>query len=282
MDILQNPEDLQDSCRVWRRGGRTTALVPTMGYFHEGHLSLMRWARENADRVVVSLFVNPTQFGPGEDLDAYPRDFARDRKLAEETGVDALFCPPPAAMYQADHATWVEAPSLAEHLCGKDRPVHFRGVATVLTKLFFLALPDLAVFGEKDWQQLTIIRRLARDLNTPTRVVGLPTVREADGLAMSSRNVNLSPEERAQAPHIRKGLELARSQADEGVADTADILAHCREYYAAHMPLGREDYVQVVHADTIRPVDTVGPRTLIAAAFRFSRARLIDNLLVRP
>ncbi|MDR2075781.1 MAG: pantoate--beta-alanine ligase [Desulfovibrio sp.] len=282
MDIVTVPSELQARCLAWRAEGLRLALVPTMGFFHAGHTSLMREGRKRADRLVVSLFVNPAQFGPEEDLDRYPRDPERDARTAEGCGVDILFMPAPEAMYAADHATWVEVPELAAPLCGRSRPTHFRGVATVVTKLFLLAQPHLALFGRKDWQQLTIIRRLARDLAIPVEVLGLPTVREEDGLAMSSRNAYLSPEERRQAPHIRKGLLFARKLIQEGARETSLLDAAVREYWAQHFPLGRVDYLSFVHPETLRAVEHVRGPVLAAAALQAQKARLIDNLLIDP
>ena len=206
MQIFTNPQELAAQCKAWHRAGDDIALVPTMGYYHQGHEDLMAFARTQAKRLVVSLFVNPTQFGPGEDLEAYPRNAERDADIARSHGADALFMPQPETMYAPDHATWVEVPELSRGLCGLTRPVHFRGVCTVVLKLFMLSAADVAVFGQKDWQQQAIIKRMVRDLNLPVRIETRPTVREADGLALSSRNVYLSPEERAQAPQIRQTL----------------------------------------------------------------------------
>ncbi len=239
----------------------------------------MRRGRALAGKLVVSLFVNPTQFGPGEDFAAYPRDAARDAAVASRLGADLLFAPTPESMYHPDHSTWVEVPDLAAGLCGLSRPTHFRGVCTVVTKLFMLVQPTVALFGEKDWQQLAIIRRMARDLSIPVDVRGVPVVREADGLALSSRNVYLTPEERAQAPHLQKGLALAAGMAAKGETAPADLARAVRAYWAAHMPLGREDYLSFVHPDSLAPATDAATPTLAAAAVRFSRARLIDNLL---
>ena len=224
MQIIHSPEALHSVCAEWRRQGLKTALVPTMGYYHAGHASLISYARSVADKVIVSLFVNPTQFGPNEDLEAYPRDFEKDSALVRELGGDVLYAPEPENMYAPDHATWVEVPALANTLCGLSRPIHFRGVCTVVLKLFMLAQPSLAVFGEKDWQQLAIIKKMVSDLNVPVEVVGRPIVREADGLALSSRNVYLTPEERAQAPQIRKSLEMAAGLAAGIVAGIVGLL----------------------------------------------------------
>ena len=208
MQIITDPHAFQAACLEFGRQGLTSALVPTMGALHEGHKSLMDAGRPLADKLLVTIFVNPTQFGPGEDFNNYPRDFSHDCELARASGADVLFAPENAAMYAPDHATWVEAPALAETLCGASRPGHFRGVCTVVLKLFNLARPTFALFGEKDRQQLCIIKKMAADLNLPLEVRGCPTVREADGLALSSRNKNLTEEERRQAPHIIKGLRL--------------------------------------------------------------------------
>lgn len=282
MQILENPSALSLQADQWRAAGERVALVPTMGYFHDGHLSLMRRARELADRVVVSRFVNPTQFGPNEDLAAYPRNAEQDAALAAEAGVDALFQPAPEAMYRPDHATWVEVPALASVLCGATRPIHFRGVCTVVLKLFHLARPHVAVFGEKDWQQLAIIRQMIRDLDVDVRIEGHPIVREADGLALSSRNAYLTPEERDQAPGIYRGLRMVGERVRQGERD-ADAL---RDALAAHLrrdvPLGEPDYLALVHPDTLQPLSRLEDAALIAVAVRLGRARLIDNLKLLP
>lgn len=284
MRIVTDPADLQAACLTARAAGRRTALVPTMGFLHAGHLSLMRHARAESDLLAVSLFVNPSQFGPGEDLANYPRDLERDAALAEGEGADILFTPTAEAMYPPGFATVVEVPALAAGLCGRSRPVHFRGVATVVTRLLLLTLPHLAVFGEKDWQQLAIIKRLARDLGFPTRIEGRPIVREPDGLALSSRNVYLSAEERAQAPSLCRGLRLARQWAEAGERDAVGLVERLRRWYADHLPLGVIDYLEIVDADAITPLDRLpepgAARALLAAAVRLGKARLIDNILL--
>ncbi len=280
MEIVSDPDALRKTCRDWLRQGVVTGLVPTMGYLHAGHESLLRLARERAERVVASIFVNPTQFGPGEDLDAYPRDLDRDAALAEKAGVDVLFTPAPEAMYAPGAATWVEVPSLARHLCGASRPTHFRGVCTIVAKLFLLAQPALAVFGEKDWQQLAIIRRMVADLGFPVEIVGAPLVREADGLALSSRNVYLTPAERTEAVHINKGLALAAERIAGGEQDAGRVLAEARVYFEAHLPSGTIDYLECVDPERIEPLSRLAGPALLAAAVKFSRARLIDNRLV--
>ncbi|WP_428569791.1 MAG: pantoate--beta-alanine ligase [Solidesulfovibrio sp. DCME] len=280
MDIISDPGELRKRCREWLCCGVVTGLVPTMGYLHAGHGSLLRLARERADRVVASVFVNPTQFGPGEDLDAYPRDLERDAALAATAGVDVLFAPTPQSMYAPEAATWVEVPALAEYLCGASRPTHFRGVCTVVTKLFLLVQPAVAVFGEKDWQQLAILRRMTADLGFPVEIVGGPIVREADGLALSSRNVYLTPEERGQAAHINKGLELAEAMVAAGERDPAVVLARVRGYFASYIPAGIVDYLACVHPARLYSLERIEGPALFAAAVKFSRARLIDNRLV--
>ena len=280
MDILANPAQVRERCYDAFRRRVTVALVPTMGYLHAGHESLLRYAREHADLVVTSVFVNPTQFGPGEDLDAYPRDLEHDAAVAKAAGVDILFTPSPEAMYRPGAATWVEVPSLANHLCGLTRPIHFRGVCTIVSKLFLLTLPTIAVFGQKDWQQAAILRRMTADLGFPVTVVARPIVREADGLALSSRNVYLSPAERSQAVHINQGLALAERLAGDGERDAGRILAAVREYFAAHMPDGTIDYLECVDPEQLTAKERLDGPVLFAAAIRFPGARLIDNRLV--
>lgn len=282
MQSITDPETLRARCFRWRCHGLTTALVPTMGAFHPGHASLMRWARENADRVVVSLFVNPAQFGPGEDLAAYPRDPERDGALVEECGADALFMPAEADIYAPDHATWVAVPGLSDVLCGRSRPTHFRGVCTVVCKLLLLTLPSLAVFGRKDWQQLAVIRRMARDLLIPSRIVGRPIVREPDGLAMSSRNAYLSPAQRDQAPNLYAGLLRAKESVQSGCMSSKELLRDLAGWYAATLPEGRIDYLELVDPDSLQPVTSLDRPALLAVAVHLGRARLIDNILLHP
>ena len=283
MHTLTDPQQAAALAREWRFSGRRTVLVPTMGFFHAGHESLMRRARELGDTVIVSLFVNPAQFGPGEDLAAYPRDAQRDAATAQKLGVDLLFTPDVSAMYAPDHATWVEVPELSAGLCGASRPTHFRGVCTVVAKLFMLLLPQIAVFGQKDWQQLAILRRMARDLNIPVTLEGCPIVREADGLALSSRNAYLTPEERAAAPHFQQGLLRAKGLYEAGERRTAALALAVRDYWAAHLALGQEDYLSFVHPESLAPApDILAPAEpcLAAGALRLGRARLIDNILL--
>ncbi len=277
---IDDPKAMQELGLTWRREGLTVGLVPTMGYWHAGHLSLMDWARERCDLLVASIFVNPTQFGPGEDLENYPSDIERDALLARKHGVDALFTPMRDAMYDPDHGTWVNVPDLTRTLCGASRPGHFQGVATVVCKLFNLVQPAFAVFGQKDWQQLAVIRKMARELDIPVRVEGRPIVREADGLAMSSRNVYLSPAERAEAPRIRQGLLLLEELIRSGERDSRVLRQGTLDYYATHLPMGRLDYLELVHPSTMQALDRVQGDVLVAVAMRMGKARLIDNLFI--
>jgi pantoate--beta-alanine ligase len=259
--------------------GASVGLVPTMGALHEGHLSLIRAARAQNDVVVVSIFVNPMQFGPTEDLAKYPRDLERDLRLVRQAEGDLVFSPSPEEMYAPDRSTWVDVEGLTEGLCGRSRPGHFRGVCTVVAKLFAICQPDRAYFGEKDAQQLAVIQRMVRDLNTRVEVVPCPIVREADGLAMSSRNVRLTPAARAQAPVLHRALLAARALVDEGEHDAAALDKAIRETLA-DATLGEIDYVGIVRADDLTRVTTVTGTCLLALAVRFGDVRLIDNLRV--
>jgi pantoate--beta-alanine ligase len=274
---VTSPASMQELGLGWRREGRIVGLVPTMGYWHEGHLSLMRWARERCDVLVASIFVNPTQFAPGEDLENYPSDLERDSARARECGVDALFTPVKDDMYVPEHGTWVNVAELDRNLCGRSRPGHFQGVATVVCKLFNLVQPTFAAFGEKDWQQLAVIRKMTRELDIPVRIEGRPIIREADGLAMSSRNVYLTAEERAVAPHIQKGLCLLEDLVRTGEADAARLRGAVEDYYREHIPTGQLDYLELVDPVTIQTAEQVRSDVLAAVALRLGRARLIDN-----
>lgn len=255
-------------------------LVPTMGSLHEGHLSLTRRARAENDLVVMSLFVNPTQFGAGEDFDRYPRDLDRDLHLAGDMGVDVVFHPVPGEMYDSGHCTWVDVEGLTDHLCGAGRPGHFRGVATVVTKLFGLCRPERAYFGQKDAQQALLIRKMAADLDLGVDVVVCPIVREPDGLALSSRNIYLTPAERAQAPMLFRALREAEAAIAAGERDAGVVLETVRNVLA-EAPLGRADYVEVVAADDLQPLDVIAGDVVVAVAVRFGGTRLIDNVMVK-
>ena len=278
--IIEKIDEMQSLSFELRTKGKKIVFVPTMGYFHEGHLSLMRWGRKHGDVLVVSVFVNPTQFGPNEDLSRYPRDLERDKALAEKEKVDVLFVPKAEDMYSDDHSSWVEVKGLSEVLCGKSRPGHFRGVCTVVCKLFNIVQPHIAVFGEKDWQQLKIIQKMVKDLNIPVKVVGRPIVREKDGLAMSSRNTYLSSEERKEATNIYKGLQLAKSFVKQGILDREELLTRVKNFYKEKIPLGKIDYVELVHPEKLYPVERVEGKALLAVAIFIGKARLIDNILL--
>lgn len=281
MKIITAPDELQHICMKWRVQGQKTALVPTMGYYHEGHISLMQYARKVGQKVVVSLFVNPTQFGQGEDLAAYPRNPERDAAIAESNGVDILYMPQSEDMYSPGHATWVEVPKLAQTMCGISRPTHFRGVCTVVLKLLMLALPEIAVFGQKDWQQAAILKRMVADLNIPVTLHTCPIIREEDGLAMSSRNVYLTPEERSKAPHLYKSLCLAADLAASGETDVPRIMTAMRGYWKQNLPEAQEDYLTIVDPDTLTPIEYLSGAALCALAVRLGKARLIDNMLLQ-
>jgi pantoate--beta-alanine ligase len=259
----------------------SVGLVPTMGALHEGHLSLVRQARADDDTVVVSIFVNPTQFGPGEDYASYPRDPDRDLALLRDLGTDLIFMPSVEEMYPEGFDTYVQVERLTQVLEAAHRPGHFRGVATVVTKLFNVVQPHRAYFGQKDAQQLVVIRRLARDLGLPVEVVGLPTVREPDGLAMSSRNAYLSPEERRAAAVLYRSLQLAERLYREGERDASLIRRRMEEALAAE-PLARVDYVSVSDAETLEELETVEKPALVSLAVRIGRTRLIDNVTLAP
>ena len=280
MRIFRQVQELQQFALETRRAGKSIALVPTMGFLHAGHASLIDIARGRADVVVVSIFVNPTQFGPGEDLDKYPRDFEHDRLVCEEHGADVIFAPEPGAMYAPDASTWVEETVLSRPLCGARRPGHFRGVATVVTKLFHLALPDVAVFGRKDAQQLLVIKRMVRDLNFPIEIVAAPLVRGADGLALSSRNRYLSEEEHQRALVLSRSLRAAKPALEEaGISAAPAIIAAIRHEIEAAG--GRVDYVEALDVDTLAEPTETTREVLLALAAYFGSTRLIDNELVQ-
>ncbi len=279
MEIVNHPRDMQAASLAWRQQHQTIALVPTMGYFHEGHLSLMRYARERGDRLVVSLFVNPTQFGPSEDLDRYPRDLERDAALAREVGVDVLYTPTAGQMYPEGYQTYVSVEDVSQGLCGASRPGHFRGVATVVLKLFNQVLPHLAVFGEKDYQQLVVIKRMVADLDVPVEVEGRPIVRETDGLALSSRNTYLSREERQAALCLFQALTRARDMAASGENQADNILSSVKQTITS-TPDTRLDYAVLVDPDTLQSVDTIRGSARLAVAAWVGDTRLIDNMLL--
>lgn len=267
---------MQDFADGLRAQARRIAFVPTMGYLHEGHLSLMREGKRRADILVASLFVNPAQFGPQEDLDTYPRDFERDRSLMQEVGVDVVFCPTDEAMYPEGYQTYVTVEKVTQNLCGRSRPTHFKGVATVVMKLFHIVKPHVALFGSKDFQQLVVVRRMVEDLNLDIEVVGCAIVREPDGLALSSRNKYLSPEERKEALAIRKALDRAKGLYQDGEKGARVLLEEVNDILG-RQPRVRVDYVSLCDADTLEDVDRIEGRTVLAIAAFVGKTRLIDN-----
>jgi len=264
-----------------RARGKKIAFVPTMGYLHDGHLSLVRLARKYGDLVVASIFVNPAQFGPNEDLARYPRDFKGDLKKLGSAGADYLFFPSPEEIYPPGYQTYIEVQGLSRGLCGNFRPGHFRGVATVVAKLFNIVLPDVAVFGEKDYQQLRVIQQMAKDLNFPVRVIGGKTVREKDGLAMSSRNVYLSEEERRKALALSRALFMAQEMVEQGENDAQRLIESARELIGAD-PEAKIEYLEVRDAETLEPVAKIDrPCRMILAVWQ-GKTRLIDNVRLNP
>lgn len=278
MKIVETINEVRARVKEWKKQGLTIGLVPTMGYLHEGHQSLMDAARKENDKVVVSIFVNPMQFGPTEDLAEYPRDLDHDAKVCENAGVDLVFHPEPEEMYEPDFCSFVDMTGLTEGLCGKTRPIHFRGVCTVVNKLFNIVQPDRAYFGQKDGQQLAVVRRMVRDLNMDIEIVGCPIVREEDGLAKSSRNTYLSPEERKAALILSKtialGEELAKTEKDAG-----KVVAAMKKNIETE-PLAKIDYVEAVDAVSMAPVNTLEGECMLAVAVYIGKTRLIDNTLL--
>ncbi len=279
MDVIASPGEMRTAAAAFRRENLTLGLVPTMGFFHEGHLSLIRRARAECERVVVSVFVNPTQFGPGEDFERYPRDLSRDQELAADAGVDIMFTPTTENMYPEGYATYVVVERLGDRLCGARRPGHFRGVATVVAKLFHLCRPTVAYFGQKDYQQAIIIKRLAADLDFDVAVEVLPTVREADGLAMSSRNAYLSSPERSQATCLYRALVRAQQLSAAGENRPAKFVDEMSAVVAAE-PAARVEYAEVLDAEELVPVEEVSEGALAALAAFVGPTRLIDNTLL--
>lgn len=280
MMIAKTIEEVRAQVRAWKQEGLTVGLVPTMGYLHEGHASLVDKAVSQCDRVVASDFVNPTQFGPNEDLEAYPRDFDRDCALLEAHGCHMVFYPEVSEMYAPDAATYVEILSdMPKQLCGQTRPIHFRGVCTVVSKLFNIVTPDKAFFGQKDAQQLAIIRRMVRDMSYGIEIVGCPIVREADGLAKSSRNTYLNPQERQAALVLSQAVRLGQTMVEEGETDARRIVDAMTAHIQAE-PLARIDYVSAVDGVTMLPVETIQGSVLVAMAVYIGKTRLIDNFIV--
>lgn len=278
MKIAYTVEDVKSQVRQWKKEGLTVGLVPTMGYLHEGHESLIKRAVAENDRVVVSVFLNPTQFAPNEDLASYPRDFEADTKLCEGAGAALVFHPEASEMYAEDACTFVDMTAVTKELCGKSRPIHFRGVCTVVNKLMNISMADRAYFGQKDAQQLAVIRRMVRDLNMNVEVVGCPIIREADGLAKSSRNTYLSEEERKAGLVLSQAVKLGQKLVAEGEKSAAAVTGAMSELISAE-PLAKIDYVSMVSWDSIEPVETIEGPVLVAMAVYIGKTRLIDNFI---
>ena len=276
MQIIHNAREMQDFSEAERNRGRKIAFVPTMGFFHEGHLNLMRLGLRQGDCLVVSIYVNPTQFAPSEDFAAYPRDFERDKALAEGVGVDVIFFPDNKEMYPQGYQTYVEVEGLTQNLCGISRPRFFRGVTTVCTKLFHIVKPHVAIFGQKDFQQYVTIQKMVRDLNMDLEVIGMPTTREPDGLAMSSRNVYLSADERASALSLSRGLLLAKGLYAAGEREAEKIVAKVQEFIAADRQV-KIDYVRICAVETMQDVSRIEGESVLALAVWVGKTRLIDN-----
>jgi len=279
MKIVNKVRQMQVLSDKFKKEGKKIAFVPTMGYFHKGHLSLMERGRELADILVISIFVNPIQFGPGEDFREYPRDLERDLSLAEGVGVDVVFIPEAEEMYPPDYQTYLEVTGLTQHLCGLFRPGHFRGVTTVVAKLFNIVKPDIALFGLKDYQQYIVIKRMVRDLNYDIEVVGCPIIREEDGLAMSSRNKYLTPEQRKSALCLYQGIKLAERLVREGQRDAKIIIKEVIDYIESK-PYTQIDYVKICHPETLDDLEYLNDKALLALAVRVGKARLIDNTIL--
>jgi pantoate--beta-alanine ligase len=279
MDVLKTIEQMRSACQAAKQGGKQVGFVPTMGALHEGHLSLVRAAKARSEVVAASIFVNPTQFGPNEDFSKYPRSFEKDRELLENEGVKLLFAPSVEEMYPGDAVTFVTVEGLSQRLCGKSRPGHFRGVTTVVSKLFHITQPDLAFFGQKDAAQVAIIRRMVLDLNLGVEIVVCPIVREADGLAMSSRNAYLSPKERRSALVLSRSLAQVKRLFDQGERIGTALVAGGRQVFAEE-PSVRLDYFEIVNPETLEPVEHITHPALVAVAAFVGGTRMIDNIVL--
>jgi len=281
MDILKTKAEMQTWSAAKKRQGKTISFVPTMGYLHKGHVSLLEIGKPLSDELVLSIFVNPTQFGPNEDLDAYPSNIQNDLNLAEQAGVTAVFLPDKKEMYGPDYQTHVSLDHLPQYLCGRSRPIHFGGVATVVTKLFNIVMPDVAIFGKKDFQQLAIIKQMVKDLDFNIQIIGGEIIREKDGLAMSSRNAYLTPEHRASAVCLSRAISLLKQRVAQGVRSVPDLVREA-ETFILSFDHTRIDYIELCHPRTLEPVDTVQAETLVALAVQVGKSRLIDNALIEP
>lgn len=280
MEIIKEIGSMQELSEKWRRNGDIICLVPTMGFLHQGHIELLRVGREKGDRLIMSLFVNPIQFGPQEDYKTYPGDAKQDLDKAGSAGVDAVFMPTVEEMYPDGFQSTVAVEEITRYLCGRSRPGHFTGVTTVVIKLFNITKPHLAVFGEKDYQQLIVIKRMVKDLNMDIEIIGAQTVREKDGLATSSRNTYLSPEERSSALNLKKGLDLAKAMVAKGEKDPVEIKEAVRELILSH-PFTEIDYIAICDPEKLTDIETIDRPFLFALAVKVGKARLIDNAIVR-
>ena len=278
MKVITTIDEVRDQVKSWRNNGESIGLVPTMGYLHEGHQSLMASAKKDNQRVIVTIFVNPMQFGPKEDLASYPRDLERDKKACQQMGVDLIFCPSADEMYDANFNSYVNVNGLTDALCGKKRPGHFKGVCTVVTKLFNITQPDRAYFGQKDAQQLAVIQRMVQDLNIPIEIIGCPIVRESDGLAKSSRNSYLSDNERKAAVCLYQSIELANTMIAQGERSVATILS-AMQLLIEQQSLAKIDYIEFVDLSSLKPVSQLTQDTLCALAVYIGKTRLIDNFI---
>jgi pantoate--beta-alanine ligase len=279
MEVAKTIEEVRSLVNTARSTGKRIGLVPTMGALHIGHISLIEAAVKDCDFVVVSIFVNPTQFGPGEDFEKYPRPFEADLKACRKAGADVVFSPTPAEMYPRENLTWVTVEKLTEPLCGRSRPGHFRGVATVCSKLFNIVAPDVAYFGQKDAQQAIVIKRMVADLNMPLEIIVCPTVREPNGLAVSSRNQYLSEQQKEDAANIYKSLQTCQKLIDAGMTETNKIIAEMKKILQ-QIPSGQIEYVSIVDAETLQSIEKITGKVLVAVAVKVGPARLIDNILV--
>lgn len=279
MRVIRNIGQMRQFSENIRTQGKRIAFVPTMGFLHEGHLSLIDYGRKNAHVLIISVFVNPTQFGEGEDLQQYPRDLGRDCKLARKAGVDVVFVPEVSEMYPKDFQTYVTVESLSQLLCGAFRPGYFRGVTTVVAKLFNIIKPHIAIFGKKDFQQWVIIRKMVEDLKFDIEVIGLPTVREHDGLAMSSRNSYLTKKERTSALSLYQSLNMAETMVASGEKDASQIVCKIKDFILSK-PYTKIEYVKICSPDTLKDIETLEDKALLAMAVKVGRARLVDNALL--
>ncbi len=280
MEVIESVKEMKEKSRDILQSGKKIAFVPTMGFLHEGHLTLLREGKSREDVLVLSIFVNPIQFGPQEDLNEYPRDLKGDLKKAESAGVDIVFIPRAEDMYPDGFQTGIRVENIPKHLCGLSRPGHFDGVATVVAKLFNIVRPNIALFGQKDFQQLAVIRRLVKDLDMDVEIIGIPTVREPDGLAMSSRNKYLNKEERVSALCLKKSIDMAQDYVKKGKTNSASIISSIRELILAH-PFTDIDYVSICDPLTMEDKENISDESLLALAVKVGKTRLIDNCLLR-